>query len=55
MVIEIQRLQKQLDETRAMLRYVCGEVGDNDWPDTLHLADVIEKHLFRHWPKDAKT
>lgn len=32
----------------AMLRIVCAEHGDNDWPDTLHLADVIEKHLGRH-------
>jgi hypothetical protein len=22
--------------------------GDNDWPDDLHLADVIDKHLARH-------
>jgi len=31
----------------AMLRQVCDEFGDNDWPDNLHLADVIEKHLWR--------
>lgn len=30
------------------LRDVCAEHGDNDWPDELHLADVIEKHLARH-------
>lgn len=35
-------------ETVLMLRTVCAEFGDNDWPDTLHLADVIEKHLARH-------
>lgn len=29
-----------------MLRQVCDEFGDNDWPDNLHLADVIEKHLW---------
>lgn len=27
------------------LRLVCAEFGDNDWPDDLHLGDVIEKHL----------
>jgi hypothetical protein len=32
----------------AMLRQVCDEHGDNDWPDNLHLADVIEKHLWRN-------
>lgn len=32
----------------AVLRRLCEEYGDNDWPDELHLADVIEKHLGRH-------
>lgn len=32
----------------AMLRIECRVFGDNDWPDTLNLADVIEKHLCRH-------
>lgn len=40
--------QKERDETIAMLRHVCEEHGDNDWPDNLHLADVIEKHLWRN-------
>ena len=31
----------------AMLRVVCDQHGDNDWPEDLHLADVIEKHLWR--------
>lgn len=35
-------------EAIAKLREVCAEHGDNDWPDDLHLADIIEKHLFRH-------
>lgn len=35
-------------QTVAMLRRVCEEFGDNEWPDDLHLADVIEKHLWRH-------
>ena len=35
-------------EVLEMLRQVCEEHGDNDWPDDLHLADVIEKHLWRH-------
>jgi hypothetical protein len=28
-----------------VLRQVCERFGDNDWPDNLHLGDVIEKHL----------
>jgi hypothetical protein len=35
-------------ETVALLRRLCEDLGDNDWPDDLHLADVIEKHLARH-------
>lgn len=35
----------QLEEARAALRRVCQEHGDNDWPNDLNLADVIEKHL----------
>ena len=31
-----------------VLRRLCAEHGDNDWPDELHLADVIEKHLANH-------
>ncbi len=31
-----------------ILRQVCEDHGDNEWPDELHLADVIEKHLLRH-------
>lgn len=30
------------------LREICAEYGDNDWDDDLRLADVIEKHLYRH-------
>lgn len=34
--------------TVAALRLACEDHGDNDWPDDLHLADVVEKHLVRH-------
>jgi hypothetical protein len=33
------------ERTIATLRMVCEQHGDNDWPDDLNLADVIEKHL----------
>jgi hypothetical protein len=32
----------------AMLRMACDEFGDNDWDESLHLADIIEKHLYKH-------
>lgn len=41
----------QREQTVSALRQICGEFGDNDWPDNLHLADVIEKHLQRHLEK----
>jgi len=39
---------KQREAAVAALRSVCEDHGDNDWPDDLNLADVIEKHLARH-------
>lgn len=33
------------EQAIAALRMVCDDWGDNDWPDDLHLADIIEKHL----------
>lgn len=39
---------KEREEAVAMLRRVCEEHGDNKWPDDLHLADVIDKHLSVH-------
>lgn len=35
-------------ETIKSLRGLCKDFGDNDWPDDLHLADVIEKHLGKY-------
>jgi hypothetical protein len=32
----------------ATLRQVCEHHGDNDWPTSLHLSDVIDKHLARY-------
>ncbi len=36
-----------LAAVRAMLRIECAAAGCNDWPNDLHLADVVEKHLAR--------
>ena len=40
--------QERID-TIATLRQVCREHGDNDWPDDLHLSDIINKHLIRYF------
>jgi len=42
------------EETVAMLRQVCAEHGDNEWPDDLHLADVVDKHLWNHLERLAQ-
>jgi hypothetical protein len=36
------------EEAITALRDICHEFGDNNWPNTLHLADIIEKHLGRN-------
>lgn len=46
--LKLGQVTGHLEDTRAMLRRVCAEFGDNDWGDELHLADVVEKHLARH-------
>lgn len=38
----------ELSETRASLRALCADLGDTDWPEDLHLVDVIEKHVRPH-------
>lgn len=40
------------EQAVATLRVLCAQYGDNDWPDDLHLSDVITKHLERHWEDD---
>ena len=45
---KIANLIIERQEIVAMLRQVCENHGDNDWTDELNLADVIEKHLWRH-------
>jgi hypothetical protein len=38
----------------AMLRTICDARGDNDWPDDLHISDIIEKHLLRYVNEEAE-
>lgn len=39
---------KEREETIAVLRELCEDFGDNDWDETLYLADVVDKHLGKH-------
>jgi len=43
-----ERLIVEREQAIAVLREVCEEHGDNDWPDNLNLVDIIDKHLYRH-------
>ena len=43
-----QRWRLERGDAVAMLRQVCEAFGDNEWDDNLYLADVIEKHLWKH-------
>lgn len=42
------------EQTVQMLRSACEHHGDNDWPESLHLADVVNKHLLRHLDANDK-
>lgn len=36
------------EQAVAQLRMLCGDFGDNDWDNNLHLADIIDKHLGKY-------
>ena len=44
----LDRRSVEIEVARKVLRQVCATWGDNDWPDNLYLADIIEKHLWRN-------
>ncbi len=37
------------EEALRTLRRICAQYGDNNWNNNLHLSDIIEKHLARHF------
>lgn len=37
----------------TVLRDLCKEHGDNNWPDDMHLGDVISKHLVPYLSESA--
>ena len=46
--LTLERMTAERAAAIATLRRVCGDHGDNDWPDNLHLSDIIDKHLARY-------
>src|SRR2546423_657496 len=46
---ELNALRQEREDVVKLLRDACEEHGDNDWPDNLHLTDVIEKHLLDYF------
>lgn len=45
---DLQRMIIEREQAIATLRELCAEHGDNDWDESLHLSDVIDKHLGRY-------
>jgi hypothetical protein len=41
-------LEAERLEAVTALRALCDVLGDNEWSDDLHLADVVNKHVM--WP-----
>ena len=39
------RLRAERAATIALLRRLCRDYGDNDWPDALYLPDVLDNHI----------
>lgn len=47
LALEVARLTWILEDTRIALRDLSRDLGCADWPDDLHLADVVEKYVAR--------
>lgn len=45
--VALGRAVDELGAIRVALRELSEELGCNDWPDDLHLADVVEKYIGR--------
>ena len=43
---------KERTDCIVLLRSLCAEFGDNDWPDDLYLSDIIDNHLADHLRAD---
>jgi hypothetical protein len=45
---ELAKLIVEREEAVSQLRRICEDHGDNDWDETLHMADIVDKHLGKH-------
>ncbi len=45
---EREALLIEREEAIMVLKRLCGEFGDLEWDENLHLADIIDKHLGRY-------
>ena len=52
---KLQEVRGERREAIMMLRQVCKYFGDNEWSDELHMADIIEKHLWNHLEYNNKS
>lgn len=45
---ELAELRREREDVIKFLRGVAQRevLGDNDWPDNLHLRDILGKHFF---------
>ena len=46
--LTVPRLIEEREQAIAVLRLLCADFGDNDWDATMHLGDIIDKHLGRY-------
>jgi predicted secreted protein len=47
--LTLEKRQREMRQERvdaiAYLRLLCGQYGDNDWPDTMPLVEILQVHL----------
>lgn len=46
--LKLHALIVERERTIAVLRELCSQHGDNNWDESLHLADILDGHLRRH-------
>jgi hypothetical protein len=44
--VQLAKWISEREQAIMALREKCEEHGDNEWDDDLHLADIINKHLY---------
>ena len=47
-ITETVRLKSEREDVISVIRMVCEDYGDNQWDESMHLGDVIDKHLYKH-------